>query len=81
MRKQQQARGHGLKGPGLACAKAWSTVCTTLEEVQVMVGTWACASALVFKEVLMYTTCSSGAAWHGHYFDPLLLPTTITRDA
>jgi hypothetical protein len=33
-----------------------STVCTTLEEVQVMVGTWRWASALVRRLVLMYTT-------------------------
>lgn len=39
-----------------ACANAVSTVCTTLEEVQVMVGTVWCASALVFRLVLMYTT-------------------------
>lgn len=33
-----------------------STVCTTFDEVQVMVGTCWCASALVFRLVLMYTT-------------------------
>lgn len=41
----------------LTCAKAVSTVCTTFDEVQVMVGTCWCASALVFRLVLMYTTC------------------------
>lgn len=41
-------------------AKACSTVCTTLEEVQVMVGTASCAYALVRREVLMYT-CQSEA--------------------
>ena len=41
-------------------AKAVSTVCTTLEEVQVMVGTTLWASALVFRLVLMYTTCGVG---------------------
>ncbi len=35
------------------CAKAVSTVCTTFDEVQVMVGTCWCASALVFRLVLM----------------------------
>lgn len=35
------------------CANAVSTVCTTLDEVQVMVGTARWASALVFRLVLM----------------------------
>ena len=35
-----------------------STVLRTLEEVQVIVGTRASASALVRSDVLMYTTCS-----------------------
>jgi hypothetical protein len=38
--------------PG-TCAKAVSTVETTLEEVQVMVGTALCAKALVRRLVLM----------------------------
>ncbi len=42
-----------------ACAKACRTVCTTLEEVQVTVGTLLCAIALVRSDVLMYTTWSA----------------------
>ena len=42
--------------PARTWAKAVSTVCTTLEEVQVMVGTAALDSALVRRLVLMYTT-------------------------
>ncbi len=54
-RQRPRARRLCAVGPP-TCAKAVSTVCTTLEEVQVMVGTARCASALVFRLVLMYTT-------------------------
>ena len=40
---------HGMR----TWAKACSTVCTTLEEVQVMVGTASCAYALVRSDVLI----------------------------
>ena len=40
------------------CAKAVSTVCTTFDEVHVMVGTALSARAFVFRLVLMYTTCT-----------------------
>lgn len=39
-------------------ANACRMVCTTLEDVQVMVGTRSSASALVRRDVLMYTTWS-----------------------
>ncbi len=50
------------------CAKAVRTVCTTLEEVQVIVGTMEWPSALVRSEVLMYTTWPVGAGGHGAVF-------------
>jgi hypothetical protein len=43
--------------PGCS-AKVSSTVWITFDEVQVIVGTIDCASALVRRLVLMYTTCS-----------------------
>ena len=51
-------KGKKARERARACAKAVSTVCTTLEEVHVMVGTTASARALVTRLVLMYTTCS-----------------------
>ena len=39
--------------PSGTCAKAESTVCTTFDDVHVIVGTSACAFAFVTRLVLM----------------------------